>query len=184
MDASTENIAVSITRTVRAGSEPAFEAALHGFVQASLAQAGQLGVHVLRPAPGSGSREYGVVRRFTGREALAAFHGSPEYRAWQETVADLTEGGAHTEELTGLESWFTLPGTPLRPLPKAKLFVATFLGVCPTQMALGLTLGTLTKAWPFALGSLVFDAAMVAALTWAVMPLVTRLLQSWLHPKK
>ena len=184
MDAPTEAITVSITRTVRVGSELAFEAALHEFVQASLAQAGQLGVHVLRPAPGSGAREYGVVRRFAGREALAAFRDSSEYRAWQEAVAGLTEGGARTEELTGLESWFTLPGAVLRPLPKGKLFVATFLGVYPTQMALGLTLGLLTKTWPFAFGSLVFDAAMVAALTWAVMPLITRLLQSWLHPKK
>ena len=178
------NITVSITRTVRAGSEPAFEEALHEFVQLSLAQAGQLGVHVLRPAPGSGSREYGIVRRFAQREALTAFRSSSEYRAWSERVLALTEGEARTEELTGLESWFTVPGAPLRPLPKGKLFVATFLGVYPTQMALGLTLGTLTGAWSFPLGSLVFDAAMVAALTWAVMPLITRLLNPWLHPSK
>jgi uncharacterized protein len=177
-------ITVSITRTVRAGSEPAFEAALYDFVQRTLPQAGQLGVHVLRPAPGSGSREYGIVRAFAHRDALAAFHVSPEYRAWQEAVVGLTEGAARTQELTGLESWFTPPGAPLRPLPKTKLFVATLLGVYPTQMALGLTLGTLTSAWLFPLGSLVFDAVMVAALTWVVMPLVTRLLNPWLHPKQ
>ncbi len=182
MDAPT-TITVSITRTVKAGSEQAFEEALHEFVQRSLPQAGQLGVHVLRPAPGSESREYGIVRRFAHRDALAAFRDSPEYRAWQEAVAGLTEGEARTEELTGLESWFTLPGAPVRALPKGKLFVATFLGVYPTQMALGLTLGLLTKAWSFALGSLVFDAAMVACLTWAVMPLITRLINPWLYPK-
>ena len=176
-------VTVSITRTVRAGSEAAFEAALHEFVQSSLPQAGQLGVHILRPAPGSGSREYGIVRKFAHRDALMAFRNSPEYRAWSERVATLTEGEARTEELTGLESWFTLPGAPLRSLPKGKLFVATLLGVYPTQMALGLALGAWTKAWAFPLGSLVFDAAMVACLTWAVMPLITRLINPWLHPK-
>lgn len=38
--------------------------------------------------------------------------------------------------------------------------------------------------WPFPLDSLVFDAVMVAALTWLVLPQVTRLLHSWLHPSK
>ena len=182
MDAPT-TITVSITRTVRAGSEQAFEDALHDFVQRSLPQAGQLGVHIMRPAPGSDSREYGIVRKFAHHDALMWFRSSPEYLAWSERVAGLTEGAARVEELTGLESWFTLPGAPMRPLPKGKLFVATFLGVYPTQMTLGLTLGVLTKAWSFPVGSLVFDAAMVACLTWLVMPLVTRLIHPWLHAK-
>ncbi len=176
-------ITVSITRTVRVGREAAFEAALHDFVQASLAQAGQLGVHVLRPAPGSGSREYGIVRAFAHRDALAAFHASPEYHAWQEAVAGLTEGAARVEELTGLESWFTPPGAVLRPLSNGKLFVATLLGVYPTQMLLGLTLGAVTNTWPSALGSLFFDAVMVACLTWLVMPTLTRFIYPWLYAK-
>lgn len=139
-------ITVSITRTVRAGSEPAFEEALYDFVQRTLPQAGQLGVHILRPAPGTNSREYGIVRAFAHRDALAAFHDSPEYRAWQEAVVGQTEGAARVEELTGLESWFTPPGAVLRPLSNGELFVATLLGVYPTQMALGLTPGTLTNA--------------------------------------
>ena len=178
-----DSITVSITRTVKPGCEPAFEQALHDFVQSSLPLPGQMGVHIMRPAPGSSSREYGIVRKFAHRDALAAFHASPEYRAWLKSVVDLTEGEARTEELTGLESWFTLSGAPLRPIPKSKLFVATFLGVYPTQMALGLTLGRWTNTWSFPLGSLVFDAAMVAGLTWAVMPLITRLINPWSHPK-
>jgi antibiotic biosynthesis monooxygenase (ABM) superfamily enzyme len=182
VDTPTSTITVSITRTVKAGREAAFEQALHEFVQRSLSQDGQLGVHIMRPAPGSESREYGIVRKFAHREALAAFHESPEYLAWKESVAGLTEGDARVEELTGLESWFTLPGAPLRPLPKYKLFVATLLGVYPTQMGLGVTLGIWTNAWSFPLGSLVFDTVMVACLTWAVMPLITRLINPWIHP--
>ncbi len=183
MDTPSSTITVSITRTVRAGQETAFEQALHEFVQRSLSQAGQLGVHILRPAPGSESREYGIVRRFAHREAMTAFHASPEYLGWSDAVSALTEGAPRVEELTGLESWFTLPGAPLRPLPKSKLFVATLLGVYPTQMALGLTLGLWTKNLSFTVGSLVFDAAMVACLTWLVMPVVTHLIHPWLHSK-
>ena len=52
-----ETVTVSITRTVKPGSEAEFERALHDFVQRSLILDGQLGVHIMRPAPGSGSRE-------------------------------------------------------------------------------------------------------------------------------
>ena len=137
----TEAITVSITRTVKAGCEADFERALHDFVQRSLTLPGQQGVHVMRPAPGSGSREYGIIRKFANREALAAFSTSPEYLAWNQLAVELTEGAGRVEELTGLESWFTLPGAPLVPLAKWKMAVATFLGVFPVATGLNLTLG-------------------------------------------
>jgi antibiotic biosynthesis monooxygenase (ABM) superfamily enzyme len=81
---------------------------LHDFVQRSFALQRQLGVHIMRPAPGSGSREYGIIRKFASRDALAAFRTSPKYLEWNALAVELTEGGGHVEELTGLESWFTL----------------------------------------------------------------------------
>jgi antibiotic biosynthesis monooxygenase (ABM) superfamily enzyme len=59
--------------------------------------------------------------------------------------------------------------------------VATFLGVFPSAAILSLTLGRAIQHWPFIFSSLVFNAAMVAVLTWIVMPLVTRALHNWLH---
>ncbi len=116
------SVTVGITRTVRPGCEEAFERALHDFVDRSLALPGQMGVHVMRPAPGSGSREYGIIRKFADRDALVAFRTSPEYQEWNRLALDLTESDAHIiEELAGLESWFTPPGTPLRALPKLLL---------------------------------------------------------------
>jgi antibiotic biosynthesis monooxygenase (ABM) superfamily enzyme len=177
----TEPITVSITRTVKPGCEADFERALHDFVQRSLSLPGQHGVHIMRPAPGSGSRDYGIVRKFANRDALMAFRASPEYLGWTQLAVELTEGSGRTEELTGLESWFTLPGAPLHALPKWKMAIATFLGVFPTATILSLTLGKAVQPWPFLLGGTVFNAAMVALLTWVVMPLVTRALHGWLH---
>lgn len=174
-------ITVCITRTVKPGCEAAFERALHDFVQRSLSLPGQMGVHIMRPAPGSGSREYGIIRKFASRDSLAEFRTSPEYLEWNALASDLTEGTGRTEELTGLESWFTLPGAPLRALPKWKMAFATFLGVFPTAAILNLTLGPAIRPWPFILSSAVFNAAMVALLTWVVMPLITRALHGWLH---
>ena len=177
-------ITVSITRTAKPGCEAEFERALHDFVQRSFALTGQLGVHIMRPAPGSDSREYGIIRKFTNRDALVEFRTSPEYLEWNQLAVELTEGAGRTEELCGLESWFTLPGAALRPLPKWKMAVATFLGVFPVAMVLNLTLGPVIRSWPFVFANAVFNACVVSLLTWAVMPLITRALHGWLHPNE
>jgi antibiotic biosynthesis monooxygenase (ABM) superfamily enzyme len=176
-----EPIHVAITRTVKPGAEAAYERALHDFVQRSLTLAGQMGVYIIRPAPGSGSRQYGVIRKFADRSALEEFRTSSEYLDWNQLVMDLTEGSGQVEELSGLESWFTLPGQPLRALPQWKMAIATYLGVVPVIMFLSLTLGRWIQNWNFVLNNIVFNAFVVALLTWVVMPLITRLLHSWLN---
>ncbi len=174
-------LTVSIVRTVKAGREAEFEKALHDFVQCSLQLPGQLGVHIMRPAPGSESREYGIVRKFADREALQSFRSSALYLEWNTRVKALTDGDARFEELSGLESWFTLPGAALLPLPKWKMAAVTFLGVYPVSTGLAQVIGPLTGSWHFLLGNLVLSACVVVALTWTVMPLLTRLLHGWLH---
>lgn len=178
-----EPIQVAITRTVKPGCEAEFEQALHDFVQKSLTLSGQMGVNIIRPAPGANSRQYGIIRKFTNRDALVAFRASAEYLEWNQLAVELTEGSGHVEELCGLESWFTLPGESLAPLPQWKMAIATYLGVLPVVMLLALTLGPLIRSWNFILNNVVFNACVVALLTWVVMPLITRTLHGWLHAK-
>lgn len=175
-------ISVCITRTVKPGCEADFEQALHDFVQRSLTLPGQMGVHIMRPAPGSGLRDYGIIRRFANRAAVEEFRMSPEYLEWNQIAVELTEGVGRAEELSGLESWFTAPGAPLRSLPKWKMAVATVIGVYPASLLLGETVGRWTHEWPIPLRALIVAIVMVVLLTWVMMPLVTRLLHGWLHP--
>ena len=178
-----EPIQVAIIRTVKPGCETAFEGALHDFIQRTLSMPGQMGVHIIRPAPGSGSRQYGVIRKFAGRDALTAFRTSPEYLEWNQIVLDMTEGSGSVEELSGLESWFTLPGQPLRPLPQWKMALVTYVGVEVVTTLLFWAIGPTIQAWPFLLRNSVFNVFVVAGLTWLAMPLLARALSGWLHPK-
>src|SRR5262249_40064431 len=179
-----EPIQVAVMRTAKPGREKEFEQELHNFVRRSLALPGQMGVSVVRPAPGSASRQYGIIRTFSDRNALVAFRTSPEYLEWNQLATDLTEGSGHVEELCGLESWFTLPGEALHPLPQWKMAIATYLGVVPVVMVLSLTLGPLIRSWNFVLNNAVFNAFVVVLLTWVVMPVITRALHGWLQPKR
>jgi uncharacterized protein len=181
---SVEPVQIAIVRTVKPGCETAFEEALHKFIQRSLALSGQMGVHIIRPAPGTGSRQYGIIRKFMDREAVAAFRTSPEYLEWNYAVMDLTEGPSQVEELNGLESWFTLPGQPLRPLPKWKMALVTFIGVDVVTTVLLLTVGPLIQSWPFPVRNSVFNVLVVACLTWLAMPLLTRIFYKWLEPRQ
>jgi len=58
---------------------------------------------------------------------------------------------------------------------------ATFLGVFPVATILNLTIGPAIRSLPFLVANAVFNACIVALLTWIAMPLITRALHGWLH---
>ena len=172
-------IHVAITRRVRAGCESEFQQALRQFFLKSFAHDGVWGANMITPLPGSNSREFGILRTFADEKEREAFYSSAFFQAWDEKARTLTEGEPTCRELHGLEAWFRSPNPP----PRWKMFAATFLGVFPTVMILDLALGSTIQAWPFILRNVVFNACVVALLTWAVMPLITRVLHAWLHPE-
>jgi antibiotic biosynthesis monooxygenase (ABM) superfamily enzyme len=98
---------------------------------------------------------------------------------WKKRVAALSEGEPDIRELHGLEAFYR--GNSAVTPPRWKMAIATYLGVVPVIMTLSLTLGPLIRSWNFVLNNLVFNAVVVALLTWAVMPLITRALHGWLE---
>jgi len=82
-------------------------------------------------------------------------------------VAPLSDGEPEARELHGLEAFFarTVRHFPQmengdRHLPRCRTVI----------MTLALTLGPLIRSWNFVLYNLVFNACVVALLTWVVMP--------------
>jgi antibiotic biosynthesis monooxygenase (ABM) superfamily enzyme len=174
------SIHVAITRRVRSGCEEEFQRELREFFRSSFAHAGVQGASMLVPPPGSGSTEFGILRTFAGEAERDAFYASTAFLAWEERIEHLIEGEPEYRELTGLEAWFRSPGGPP---PRWKMAVATFLGVFPVVTILALTVGPLLASLHFLARNAVFNACVVLLLTWVVMPLITRLLHGWLHPK-
>lgn len=172
-------IHVAITRRVRPGCEAEFQQALREFFQTSFAHDGVLGATMIVPPPGSTSREFGILRTFATEKERDDFYASPIFKDWEVKCQPLTETDSWTTRpLHGLEAWFR---SPQHPPPRWKMAIATFCGVFPSAAILNLTLGAAIRPWPFILSSIVFNASMVALLTWVVMPLVTRTLHGWLH---
>ena len=174
-------IHVAITRRVKPGHEAEFQQALREFFQASFGHEGVLGASLLLPLPGSDSHEIGILRTFASEAERDAFYASPMFKAWEERARTLTEGEPVYRQLHGLEAWFR---SPHNPPPRWKMAAATFLGVFPLAMILNLTLGPVIQSWNFVLRNAVFNACVVVSLTWVVMPLVTRVLHSWLSKER
>lgn len=179
----TDPVTVVVRRRVKTGRKAEFEAAMHDFIGFALNSPGHLSIHVLPPAE-EGPTDYTVIDKFATVEARRAFKESPAYRNWMDRLADLTEGAPQIEEMGGLAGWFTLPERPnAKPPPKYKMALVTFLGVYPLATVLPPFFGGLLPGWHPLLLSAVINAAVVGLLTWAVMPLLTRLFALWLFAK-
>lgn len=178
-----EPITVIVRRRVKAGREAEFEAAMRDFIGFALASPGHLSIHVLRPAA-TGPADYTVVDKFATAEARRAFKESSPYQLWMQRLRALTEGDPQIEEMGGLAGWFTLPERPnAKPPPSYKMAFVTFLGVYPLAMLLPPFFGALLPGWHPLLLGVVINAAVVGLLTWAVMPLLTRVFAPWLFTK-
>lgn len=174
---------VAIVRRVRPGCEAEYQQALRDFFQASFAHGGVLGATMILPAPGSDSREYGILRTFGNEQERDSFYQSQAFKDWDERCAAWVEPGPWTARtLHGLEAWFREAGTAAP--PKWKMSLVTYMGVFPLAAVLNLTVGQWLLPLPFLLRTALFNACVVILLSWGIMPLLVRVLHPWLHPKR
>lgn len=168
----------AITRKVLPGAEAEFDARLTEFVHATIAAKGVTGVHILRPPPDTDCREYGVLRSFESEQAAEAFYASEAFQQWLRNVDGLVDGAPIQRRLSGLEAFFRSEKgwTP----PRWKMAIVTYLGVVPAAMLWSSLLGPLLSDQHWSLRAAIINAAVVATLTWALMPFLTKLFHPWL----
>ena len=72
------------------------------------------------------------------------------------------------------------PANPRPAPPRYKLALLTWVGAYAVITLILEVLGPAMAAWPLPLRTLLLSALMAPAMTWLVIPLLTRLLRSWL----
>jgi uncharacterized protein len=175
-------VTTTVTRRVKPGHEPFYERFLEGIIAAARQYPGHLGVEVFRPEnPATG--EYRVVYRFDTGEHLRAWLDSDERAAWLERAEPHVVGPMRTQVLTGLETWFTVPGRLGLPPPRPyKMALLTWLTIFPLITLVVVVLEPLLDGLALVPRLAVTTAVTVPIMTWLVMPRVTRLLRRWLYP--
>ncbi|HLP26642.1 MAG TPA: antibiotic biosynthesis monooxygenase [Acidobacteriota bacterium] len=169
-----------ITRRVRPGCEAQYQEALRKFFQDSFAHDGVLGASMIVPPPGSGSREFGILRTFASARDRDAFYASALFREWNQTVAPFAEEDWTSRQLHGMEAWFRSPrSAPAR----WKMALLTWAAVWPATLVVRACLHPwLGSALPAVVFTGVVTAGVVALLTWGLMPLLVRAAERWLQP--
>jgi uncharacterized protein len=175
-------VTTSVTRRVKPGHEAFYEQFLEGIVSAASGFPGYLGVEVFRPQSASAA-EYRTVYRFDTPEHLRAWLDSDIHAAWLERAEPHVIGPMHTSFVTGLESWFTLPGQPGTAPPPYKMALVTWITIFPLITAIVAVTGPLLEGLPLAVRLGITTALAVPLMTWVVMPRMTRLLRRWLYPR-
>jgi uncharacterized protein len=178
-----EPVTVVITRRIKPGREADYESWVKGVAAVTTRYPGHLGISTFRPEkPGD---PYVLVYKFDTGEHLDAWLRSRERDEWVARADEMTEGTYTAQQHTGLETWFTLPGSKLvAPPPRWKMAVVTAIAVWPSAELLGALYRALLGGLPRVFASLATTLTLVTLLTWVVMPLLTRALARWLYPPR
>lgn len=177
-----EPVTVVVTRRVKPGREPEYEAWLRRLVADAEALPGYLGTTVQPPGP-AGPREYTSVFRFDSVQTLQHFERSELRARALAEVTDLVEADAVWRRLTGLELWFSPPRGTVVPQPSrlrmALLLVAVVYGLV---LSIGRLVALVAGEWPQWLRLLLTIGVEVFLMTYVLMPWLTRGLARWLYP--
>jgi uncharacterized protein len=181
--ASDEPVTVLYSRRVKPGREADFETWARGIVAAARQFPGHLGASVL-DAPGS--REYHILFSFADPRSLRAWLDSDERRRWLARVGELLEADRGLQQLTGLETWFKLPGAnvpTMTPPPRWKMWLVSLIAVYPLVLAFQALVVPRMARLSLPLRALVFPLVLLTLMTFVVMPMVTWALRRWLGPR-
>jgi uncharacterized protein len=180
-DAAEGPVTTTVTRRVKPGHETFYEEFLAGIISSASRFPGHLGVEVFRPQSAAAG-EYRTVYRFDTAEHLRAWLDSDEHAAWLARAEPHVIGPMRTSFVTGLETWFTLPGRRGTAPPPHKMALLTWITIFPLITAIVAVTGPLLEELPLVLRLGITTALAVPLMTWVVMPRVTRLLGGWLYP--
>ncbi|HET6212378.1 MAG TPA: antibiotic biosynthesis monooxygenase [Micromonosporaceae bacterium] len=173
-----EPVTVTVARRVAPGREGEFEAWAERLTRVSAQFPGFLGAGLLRP--GHVGEEWHVVYRFDSAGNLAAWERSPARARLLDEGEELMQTTA-VQRVSGLETWFSLPGRTAPAPPRWKMFLVSAASIFALQLVLHLLVDPAVESWPLAMRVAALVAPVTALMTWVVMPRLARLLQRWLY---
>jgi hypothetical protein len=176
-------VTVVVSQLVKRGCEQTYERWIQGIAAEAEKFDGYLGISVIRPQKSVRS-EYVLIFKFDHYVNLKQWMESDTHRKWLEKTNQLVQDAPNYQQLTGMETWFTLPDKPPpSPPPRYKMAILTWLAVYILLNILSYVLAPVVVGLPVFLRSFVISAVMIVLMTYAVMPQMTHLFYKWLYPR-
>ena len=173
-----EPVTVTVARRVAAGREADFEDWSEELTAVAANFPGFLGAGRLRP--NKVGEPWHVVFRFDSALHLQDWEDSVERQTLLAEGEHLVEA-TDMHRVSGLETWFSLPGRTAPAPPKWKMFLVSATVFYLLNLTLSLIYGWEFADWPLPLRIVLVSVPVTAIATWLVMPRAARLLQAWLY---
>jgi antibiotic biosynthesis monooxygenase (ABM) superfamily enzyme len=176
---------VAITRKIKPGMETQFENALRLFWSKTARTTLTLGAQMIRPVPENNDGVYCILRSFASQADHDAFYASPQFQSWLKYIQPFVEPDYSRRTLHGMEAFFS-NGTlynledRIHEPKKWKMAIVTWIGVWPAVYIAAKLIGPFHNGWPFWAGVGLETSAVVCALTWVIMPNLSKVFRKWL----
>lgn len=176
-----EPVTVTIARRVAVGREDDFARWSDELTALASRFPGFLGAGMLRPS--RIGDPWHVIFRFDSADHLAAWESSAERSRWLAEGEHLVESTA-VQRVSGLETWFSLPGRTAPAPPKWKMFLVSGTAIYLANVVLTLVYGGWIHDWPVPIRVALVSFPVTAIVTWLVMPRAARVLARWLYASR
>jgi antibiotic biosynthesis monooxygenase (ABM) superfamily enzyme len=186
-------VTVIVKRIAKKDKIKEFEEWLSGVSREISRQEGMMGIDIIRPTSNitnnKSKPEYVVIFRFNSFENLEKWEKSPIRNEWLQKGIKIAEADPNVQKMTGLEFWFTpyfkdvsSPLIPLQPPPRYKMVIVTVPVISILLLTLVPQIHFLTEmlSIPFPVRLVIALTITVLLMTYVIMPLLTKLLKSWL----
>jgi antibiotic biosynthesis monooxygenase (ABM) superfamily enzyme len=178
----TETVVRVVRRKAKTGCEEAYEALIRAMFADASQFPGYLSAQLIPPET-LGS-EYQILQRFATEDDLECWNASPQRALWQERLRAVAEGDPEYRLLTGLDAWFAPTAiSASSPPAKWRMTVVSWIGIFPTVSFLLWLVSPLLASLPFLMRTALFTALVALAMSYLVMPRLTRWMSWWLQKK-
>lgn len=176
-------VTVVVTHRVKPGAEAQYRRWQSDIADAGGDFPGFVSTEVFEPQ--AGEHDWVVVFRFDRATNLQRWLDSDERAQWLARAEPFLDSWDLHRISGGLGGWFEVNRDEhtARTAPSWKQALVVLLALYPTVMATGYVLGPLLDELPRATRVLAGNITGVAALTWLLMPVTTRLMRFWLDPR-
>jgi antibiotic biosynthesis monooxygenase (ABM) superfamily enzyme len=176
-------VTIIVKRRSRPDRVEEFEQVMSATTKEAMSFKGHLGANIIKPT--KAGDYYRIVFKFDSMRNYLAWEGSEVREKWLERYAEVSLGDLEQEILSGLETWFTLPGEEtLVPPPKYKMMCIVWFSIFPLSLLLNYSLKPVISELHIIGQLAIISMILVILMTYVVMPFMAKLFHRWLHCTK
>ncbi|PPK51656.1 antibiotic biosynthesis monooxygenase [Marinobacter persicus] len=177
-------LTVVVSRRVKKGLEKEFEKLSSQMTERAADFPGYLGATMFRPSSAE-DPEYRIVFKFNDKDSLNIWENSDERAELLDKIEELLEQPSERETLSGIVTWFTLPGqNPVRPPARWKMTIVSWLALYPAVTLVFAVFGDWLAQIPLLIRTMLVTMVVMGLMSYVLMPRMTKWFSFWLFPQK